>query len=118
MLPASDAYGLPVYDHTQYFSVPFLEVIDLFMRWLHQKVGHISWLVFFFLFLRWGCYYNRDFAKEMAILEVKDMKAHGHMLTVNPLAPLTRRVSMGNASMKTKLEHCWVAVFSLSSGNW
>ena len=28
MLPASAAYGLPVYDHTQYFSVPFLEVID------------------------------------------------------------------------------------------
>ena len=38
-----------------------------------------------------------DFAKEMAILEVKDMKVHGHMLTVNPLAPLTRLVSMGNA---------------------
>ena len=73
--------------------------------------------IFFFLFLWWGCYYNRDFAKEMAILEVKDMKAHRHMLTVNPLAPLTRRVSMGNASMKTKLEHRWVAVFSLSGGN-
>ena len=41
----------------------------------------------FFTFLWWRCYYNRDFAKEMAILEVKDMKVHGHMLTVNPLAP-------------------------------
>ena len=50
-----------------------------------------------FMFLWWGCYYNRDFAKEMAILEVKDMKVHGHKLTVNPLALLTRLVSMGNA---------------------
>ena len=30
------------------------------------------------------------------------------MQTVNPLAPLTRRVSMGNVSMKTKLEYGWV----------
>ena len=36
-------------------------------------------------------------AKQMAILKVKDMKVHGHKLTVNPLAPLTRLVSMGNA---------------------
>ena len=70
----------------------------------------------FVLFLWWGCYYNRDFAKEMAILEVKDMKAHGHMLTVNPLAPCTRFVAMGNVSVKTKLEYGWVAVFSLSDG--
>ena len=52
----------------------------------------------------------------MAILEVKDMKAHGHMLTVNPLAPCTRFVAMGNVSVKTKLENGWVAVFSLSDG--
>ena len=43
--------------------------------------------------------------KEKAILEVKDVKFHRQMLTVNPLAPLTRRVSMGNVSMKTKLEY-------------
>ena len=55
------------------------------MRWLHQKVGHEIFMAsIFFLFLWWRCYYNRDFAKEMAILEVKDMKVHGHMLTVNP----------------------------------
>ena len=53
----------------------------------------------------------------MAILEVKDMKAHRHMLTVNPLGPLLRLVSIGNASMETKLEYRWVAVFSLSGGN-
>ena len=46
--------------------------------------------------------------KEKAILEVKDVKFHGQMQTVNPLAPLTRRVSMGNVSMKTKLEYGWV----------
>ena len=46
--------------------------------------------------------------KEKAILEVKDVKFHGQMLTVNPLAPFTRRVSMGNVSMKTKLEYGWV----------
>ena len=77
------------------------------MRLLHQKVGHISGLVFFW-FLRWGCYYNTDFVKEMAILEVKDMKAHEHILSVNQSAPLTRLDSMGNVSMKTKLEYGWV----------
>ena len=54
----------------------------------------------------------------MAILEVKGMKVHGHILTVNPLAPWTRFVFMGNAAMKTKLEYGWVAVFSLSGSNW
>ena len=39
----------------------------------------------FVLFLWWG----GTLQKEMAILEVKDIRAHGHMLTVNPLVPLT-----------------------------
>ena len=67
----------------------------------------------FVLFLWWG----GSLQQEMAILEVKDMKAHRHMLTVNPLGPLLRLVSIGNASMETKLEYRWVAVFSLSGGN-
>ena len=37
----------------------------------------------FVLFLWWG----GTLQKEMATLEVKDMKPHGHMLTVDPLAP-------------------------------
>ena len=39
----------------------------------------------FVLFLWWG----GTLQKEMDILEVKDIRAHGHMLTVNPLVPLT-----------------------------
>ena len=74
-------------------------MIGQFIKWLHQKVSHILWLVFF-LVLWWGCYYNTDFVKEMAILEAKDVKVHRQMLSVNPLAPFTRPVSMGNVSMK------------------
>ena len=55
----------------------------------------------FVLFLWWG----ESLQKEMAILEVKDMKAHSVFNTCSqlyPLASLTRLISMGNVYMKTK----------------
>ena len=70
------------------------------MRWLHQKVGHFSWLVLI-LVLQLSCHYNTDFVKKMNILEEKNVKVHRHMHSANPQALLTRFVSMGNENQTT-----------------
>ena len=84
LLHTNCRFRYTVHYHTRHFSVTFLGVISQFMRWLHQRVGHNYF---------------------MAILEVKDMKAHSVFNTCSqlyPLASLTRFISMGNVYMKTK----------------
>ena len=93
--------------YTQHFSVLFRGDWPVYAVTASESGSYFR-AIFFLVFTVGVLLQYRLNVKEMAILEVKDMKAHEHILSVNQSAPLTRLDSMGNVSMKTKLEYGWV----------